>query len=205
MDIHTHGGRYAGVPVGSLHLTNNVPFRVRYFKHKQEKAGLTTPVMVAVEGNIAEKDLSRGLKSPKVVNGLRFLKLELPGLGEQHLQILKPQVDLEDDKIHVRSYLITAGGEPGSGFKLDVLATPKLEQERFIMLKNMRLVSSDIPAPELFGPFLQELFNPLIDFGRMDRKTHAFRLQNFEIADKRVTYKGRLLLVPAAPETAKKP
>lgn len=202
VDIQTHGGRYAGIPIGSLHLSNDGPFRVRYFKHKNDKAGLVTPVMVAMDGAIDEKDFSRALKSPKIVNGLRFLKLDLPGLGEQRLQILKPQVDLEGDKVHVRSYLITAGGEPGTGFKLDILATPSLEQERFIMLKDMKVVSNDIPAPELFGPFLQELFNPLIDFGRMDRKTRAFRLQNFKIADRQVTFKGRLLLAPQAPATA---
>ena len=73
-----------------------------------------------------------------VTDSLRFLKIDLPGLGEQHLQVLKPTLNLDADKVILDTYLVTAGADRSSGIPLHVVARPALEQERFIMLKDMQ-------------------------------------------------------------------
>src|SRR5206468_926538 len=129
-------------------------------------------------------------------NGLRFLKLDLPGLGQQHLQVLQPKVDLSGNRVILDSFLVTAGALRETGIPLHVEATPKLEGERFVLLKDMQIQSKEIEDPEHFCAFTDELLNPLIDFSRMDRFTHAFRMSKLNVENERVNYAGNLLLAP---------
>jgi hypothetical protein len=196
MDLTARGGEFRGVPFGNVHIACTTPFQLRYFKRKDQRAGLVAPILVAVDGDIDKAQLSRALKSPKVTDGLRFLKFDLPGLGAQRLSLLDPHVELLDDKIKVDSYMVTAGAPRETGIKLAVTGKVLLDRERYLRLRDMQVQSSDIDQPQNFGPFLEELFNPLVDFGRYDRNTHAFRLQKLEIGNQRVNYAGRLVLAP---------
>lgn len=201
VDISARSGEFHGVPFGSVHVASQTPFKLRYFQRKGHDSGLRTPLLLSLSGDIDERAVSKALKAPAVANGLRFLKLDLPGLGEQHLQVLQPHVDLDKGRIILDSYLITAGASRDTGIPLHVVATPQLEKERYIVLRNMKVQSSEIQDPEDFADFTDKLLNPLIDFGRMDRFTHAFRLSNLDVTDGRVNYSGRLLLAPK--QTAK--
>jgi LmeA-like phospholipid-binding len=198
VELNARDGYFKGVPYGRIHVLTSSPFKVRFFKgkNKQARRGLQAPLLVAIDGQIGEKDLSKALKSPKVTDGLRFLKFDLPGLGSQRLRIQDPHVDLLGDRIAVDSYLITDGGAPDTGIQLRVLAHPQLEKERYIKLLNMEVESKDMRNPQFFGPFAEQLFNPLVDFGRYDRLTHAFRMDKLEIDKERINYAGRLLLAP---------
>jgi hypothetical protein len=157
--------------------------------------------LVAVDGDVDGKELSNALRSKKVAAGLRFLKLDLPGLGEQRLQVLDPKVDIEGGKVHINSWLVTAGAPKSSGVPLDLLATPQLEGERYVVLHDLKVNSDALVEPEQFSTFAQELFNPLVDFGRLDRFTHAIRFSKLEVADERVNFTGRLLLAPKPSKT----
>lgn len=196
VEIKLKRGKMHGVPIGSVRLRTTTPFKVSYLPWRKSKAGLTTPVLVAVEGDISEQLVSRALRSKSVVENLRFLKLDLPGLGEQRLRILEPRVDVLGDKVEVKAHLITAGGAPDTGIDLVINAKPVLEKERFIILKDIQIGSADIREPGQFASFVEELLNPLIDFGRMDRETHAFRLTELSVKNDRVHFAGRLLLAP---------
>lgn len=201
-DVKVNGGKFEGVPLGKLHAASNGPFKLRYFKRKGNSPGLVgAPLLVSLDGDVAEKEITRGLNSGKVAGALRFLKLDLPGLGEQRLQIVNPKVELIGDKVKVKSWLITAGASQETGILLEVIASPKLEQERFVVLKDMQVNSSALVESEHFSDFASELLNPLVDFGRMDRLTHAIRFQKLDIANQRVKFSGRLLLAPKPAKT----
>jgi hypothetical protein len=103
--------------------------------------------------------------------------------------------------------LITAGAPQETGIPLEVIASPKLEQERFVMLKDMQVNSTALVESEHFSDFAADLLNPLVDFGRMDRLTHAIRFQKLDIENQRVKFAGRLLLAPkpAKPPVAEAP
>lgn len=190
IDVRIGSGKIHGVPIGALRAHTTTPFK---FNHK---ARLVTPVMVAVDGKISEQLVSKALRSKTVTENLRFLKLDLPGLGEQHLQVLDPKVDVIGDQVKVNAHLITAGADKSTGIDLVVTAHPVVEKERFIILKDIKVASDDIENPEEFAAFAEELLNPLIDFGRMDRHTHAFRLKDLQVKDERVQFTGNLLLAP---------
>ena len=196
VDVKVNGGKFDGMPLGKLHVSTTNPFKMRYFQRKGHNSGLRTPLMVTLEGDVAEKDISKALNSKEVTSQLRFLKLDLPGLGEQHLQVLNPKVELVGDKIKVNSWLVTAGAPHDTGIPLEVVASPRLKDDRLIMLDDLQVKSSEIIEPEKFSQFAADLLNPLVDFGRMDRFTHAIRFQKIDIENERVTFAGRLLLAP---------
>jgi hypothetical protein len=62
----------------------------------------------------------------------------------------------------------------------------------------MKVDSPDIVEPEKFADFTAKLLNPVVDFARMDRRDHAFRLDSLRVSGKAgdVEGDGRLLLVP---------
>lgn len=195
VDIRIGSGKAQGVPIGSLRLRTTTPFQLNA-PWKKGPTGLATPVLVAMDGQLDEKLVTRALRSKAVTENLRFLKLDLPGLGEQRLQILHPEVDVDGERINVKADLITAGGAPETGVKLDISARPAIEKERYVMLKDIRVKSDVIENQTAFADFIDELLNPFIDVGRMDRPTHAFRITSFSVKDERVHFAGRLLLAP---------
>lgn len=199
VDVRASGGKLRGVPFGDVHISSNTPFQLRYFKHKGRNAGFRAPVLIIVEGQIPKRDLSAALKSQRVTDGLRFLKFDIPGLGQQRLTLLEPHVDFTGDEIGIDSYLLPAGAPKEQAVKLKVLGRVLLDQERYIKLTDMQVESNAIDSPQNFGEFAEKLFNPLVDFGRYDRLTHAFRLSKLSVGDDRVTYSGRLILAPKPP------
>jgi hypothetical protein len=196
LQINAKRGTYKGVPFGRWAITTQMPFQLKAKKSAESPSGLQAPLMVSIEGNVAQNDLSGALASRLVTDNLRFLKFDLPGLGQQHLQVIDPHVKVDGEKVIVDSRLITVGGAPDTGIELKVIARPVLEKERYIKLYDMEVESPQIRDCAHFGPFAEELFNPLIDFGRYDRFTRAFRLSKLDIKDGRVWYQGRLLLAP---------
>ena len=192
---------FKSIPLFDLHLQTNNPVQFRLFKSGKNPRGVTAPVMVSVAGELDESSVSEALQSPAVASRLNFLRLTLPGLGDQHLQVIEPKVKLENGKVHINTWLVTAGAVKDTGVSLDISARPVLEAERFILLKDMQVSSPDIMDPAKFSEFSQNLLNPLLDFGKFDRKTHAFRLTQFNLVDKKLHFAGKLLLVPAPVQT----
>lgn len=187
---------YKKVPFGQIHASTIMPVQFRAFKTKKGAPGVVAPVMVAVRGEVNEADVSNALQSPKVASSLNFLRLELPGLGDQHLQVLEPKVKLENGKVKINTWLITANAPKDTGVKIDISAEPKLDTDRFIVLKDTKVESADIVEPDKFSVFSEDLLNPLLDFGKFDRHTHAFRLNQLNVQEQKVNFEGKLLLAP---------
>jgi hypothetical protein len=187
---------FKNIPLADLSLKTTTPLHLRLLKSKKGAAGVAAPVMVAVKGRVDEANVTQALESPKISSELNFLRLDLPGLGDQHLQILEPKVTLIDGKVKIHSWLVTAGAPKDTGITVDITATPFLEKERLIMLRDTDIKSPDIINPNEFSKFTQGLLNPLLDVARFDRKTHAFRFTEFKLADKKLDFAGKLLLVP---------
>jgi hypothetical protein len=205
VDVKIGSGKARGIPIGSLHARSSTPFKIN-LPWKKGKTGLATPVLVALDGQLSEKLVGKALKSKAVTENLRFLKLDLPGLGAQHLQVLNPSVDVQGDRVSVTANLITADAPPETAVLVNIAAHPSIEKERFVMLKDIEVKSDAIENPKAFASFIDLLLNPLIDLGRLDRATHAFRVTDLSVKNERVNFAGRLLLAPkpqAAPGIAK--
>ncbi len=196
VDIRLKNSTYNNIPLGNLGVITQGPIKLRYFKHKGQRTGLLTPLVVAVSGEADERQISKALLSDAIASKLRFLKLDLPGLGTQHLQIIEPKVKLANNKIYIDCWLVTVGAAKDTGIKLNISATPQLIKERFIVLKDTSVFSDDIIEPTQFAKFAEDLLNPLIDLGKMDKATHAIRLTNVDIDESKVSFKGNILLVP---------
>lgn len=193
------------IPLADLKLETTTPLQVRLFKTGKGAAGVGAPVMVAVSGEVDEKDVSKALQSPEISSQLNFLRLQLPGLGDQHLQVLEPKVKIENGKVKINTWLITANAPKETGITLDIVAKPYLEGERFIFLKDTTVDSKDIMNPAEFSKFSEDLLNPLLDFGKFDRKTHAFRLTKLQLGEQNLQFAGKLLLVPKPVPAEAKP
>jgi hypothetical protein len=196
VEVKLTDSKLKGIPFGTVHAKTDQPVHIRYFKKNGEKPGVVSPVMVSLRGSVNEEQVTRALNAKEIANALRFLKLDLPGLGEQHLQILDPEVLLEKDKITLKAWMVTKNAPRESGVPLAIVATPVLDGDRFIILKETKINSTAIENPELFANFAEELLNPLFDFGRLDRQTRAFRVQKLNLDDKQVSFDGKLLLAP---------
>jgi hypothetical protein len=187
---------YKKVPLADLELVTDTPLQLRLFKSRKGRAGVAAPVMVSVAGRLEEADVSEALQSREGASRLKFLRLDLPGLGDQHLQVVDPKVRLENSKVKIDTWLITAGAPRDTGISVNIAATPQLESQRFIVLNDVQISSPDITDEAAFSKFSQNLLNPLLDFGKFDRKTHAFRLTQLNLAEKKLQFAGKLLLVP---------
>lgn len=195
VQVSLQDAKLKGISLGRILISSNNPMWIA-LPGKGRKAGVKSPVFVAVKAQLSQKDVTEALKSEEVTNQLRGLKLDLPGLGDQQLQVIKPKVEIVDDAVRIEALLITKGGREDTAVPIIISAKPKLLDDARIVLDDMKVTSPDIQDPEQFAAFMQELFNPLVNFARMDTYEHAFRLASLEVGGKTVASEGKLLLVP---------
>lgn len=196
LDITMKESRYEGVPLDNLHIATATPIWLRYFKRDRQGAGVRSPLLVKIAGSVSGANVADGLASPVVSSSLKSIKLELPGLGGQRLQFLDPKVAIHSDTIEIKSVLVTAGATAETGVPIKLTGKPELVGNSKIIISNLGVDSVDIPNPEEFADFTSKLLNPLIDFARKDRVTHAFRLDSLKVLDDQVQFNGNLLLAP---------
>ncbi len=183
------------VPVGQVVVSSEAPVWFDWHKRNGRVGGLSGAVNLSVVGELNQDDVCKALATEALTKSLRGLRLDLPGLGEQQLQILQPKVSLDDKRITIDALLITKDASPETGVNLTISAVPVLEGSK-IMLTETRVSCPDILDPANFAIFTQDLFNPIVDFGKFDRTDHAFRLSKFVVERGRVLGSGNLLLVP---------
>jgi hypothetical protein len=197
VSIQSHGCHLHGVPLGDFSAHSNDPIWFDYRKGGDHVYGLNNPVMLAVKAELNENHVCRALAAEAVIKSMRGLKLDLPGLGETQLQVLNPKVTMAQGLINIHALLVTEGSSADTGIDLEISATPKLVGSK-IMLENMHVSCPEIEDPQTFAKFAEDLFNPVVDFGRFDRSNFAFRLTSFELAHDKIIGDGCLLLVPKA-------
>lgn len=196
VDVQVLDPKVKGFGAGDIKITSDSPFWYQYRRAKGLKTGMQTPVLMSVKAELSEKQIEAALNTPAVANSLRGLKLDLPGLGDQSLQVLKPKVDIEDERITLAAVLVVQGAAEETGVPVKVSARPRLEGDRKILLTDLKVDSDGIVEPEKFAAFAETLLNPVIDFARLDRRDHAFRLNHFKIEGEEVVGNGKLLLTP---------
>lgn len=196
VDVQVLDPKVKGFGAGDIKITSDSPFWYQYRRGKGQKTGMQTPVLMSVKAELSEKQIEAALNTPAVANSLRGLKLDLPGLGDQSLQVLKPKVDLADERITLTAVLVVQGAAEETGVPVKVSAKPQLEGDRKILLTDLKVDSDGIVEPEKFAAFAETLLNPVIDFARLDRRDHAFRLNHFKIDGEEVVGDGKLLLTP---------
>jgi hypothetical protein len=198
LSIEVKGPKLSGVALGEVSIQSANPIWYAYRKNKNGDRGLKSAVILSVRANLSQKQIALALENPTVASKLHGLKLDLPGLGEQQLEVVKPKVQIIDDLLKLEGTLVTKGGTLESGVPVTIVARPKLVGDSQIVLDQMKVDSPDIVEPEKFADFTSKLLNPVVDFARMDRGDHAFRLDSLKVSGKDgdVEGDGRLLLVP---------
>lgn len=193
--VSSDGGAYKNVPLGEVEMASATPIWYQY-KHKDgQRPGLKTPILLNVKGNLSTQDIVVALGSERIAKSMRGLKLDLPGLGDQQLQVVRPKVEIGDNELMVDALLVTLGGAEDTGVPIKISGRPVLEGEK-IFLREMKVESPDIIEPEKFSAFAENLLNPIVDFSRMDRKDHAFRLKELAVKKDIVQGGGQLLIAP---------
>ncbi|MBX9940305.1 MAG: DUF1439 domain-containing protein [Candidatus Obscuribacterales bacterium] len=198
VDVQVLDPRVKGSPLqaGDLRLTSDSPFWYEYRKGKDRKRGMQTPVLMTVKAEMSESQIEKALNTPEISRTLKGLKLDLPGLGEQSLQVLKPKVDLRDDSITLDAVLVVEGAAIETGVPVKISAKPRLVEDKRIFLDDLKVDAEGLVEPEKFSAFAQTLLNPLIDFSKLDRRDHAFRLNTLKIEGDEMVGSGKLLLAP---------
>jgi|GEM_PF-1782532 len=199
VSLEVRDPKLSGIGLGEVTVKSANPIWYAYRKPKLgESRGLKSPVMLCVKASLSQKQIARALENPSVASKLHGLKLDLPGLGEQQLEVVHPKVEILDDLLKLEGTLVTRGGTLESGVPVTISARPKLIGDSQIVLEQMKVDSPDIVEPEKFADFTSKLLNPVVDFARMDRRDHAFRLDTLRVSGKNgdVEGDGRLLLVP---------
>jgi hypothetical protein len=184
-----------GVGLGDLSVASQNPIWFNYRK-KNGAIGLKAPTMLLMRAELSQEQIAEALKTPRLVASMSGLKLDLPGLGEQQLEVMQPAVHIVGDMLKLEATLVTKGASIDTGVPIKISARPKLVGDSKIMLEDLQVEGPDIVEPDKFAQFAQDLLNPLIDFARMDRRDHAFRLADLKVGDGGVSGDGKLLLVP---------
>jgi hypothetical protein len=200
IDVKLKGCNYKGVPIGSAEIGAHAPVWLRLKSEGDDKAGLREPLLLSMKVDFASQDVSDALAINSIASTLRGLRLDLPGLGEQQLQVLAPRVNLDEGKIVVDATLVTKGAPKDTGVNLHVVGTPALEGNDRIVLKNMEVACPDIVEPEKFANFVEQLLNPIVNFQRFDRSNFAMRLTVLDVTEKRVHAEGNILVAPRPPK-----
>ncbi|MGH9552160.1 MAG: hypothetical protein ACRD3W_22425 [Terriglobales bacterium] len=159
------------------------------------RAGLRNPIMLNLKAHLNRDQVALVVQTPQIASALRGLKLDLPGLGSQQLQVIDPKVELGDGLIKIQTMLVTEGAPEETAVHLTISGKPEIEGSR-MYLRDMNVESPDIEDPTEFAKFTDELLNPIVDFGRMDRKDHALRLTDIQVKPDVVTGIGTLVLAP---------
>ncbi|MBU6451392.1 MAG: hypothetical protein KGS72_06420 [Cyanobacteria bacterium REEB67] len=199
VSIEVKDPKLSGIGLGAVSIKSAGPIWYAYRKPKAgESRGLKSAVMLSVRASLSQKQIARALENPSVASKLHGLKLDLPGLGEQQLEVLSPKVEILDDLLKLEGTLVTRGGTVESGVPVTISARPKLVGDSQIVLEQLKVDSADIVDPAKFSDFTAKLLNPVVDFARMDRRDHAFRLDTLKVSGRQgdVEGNGRLLLVP---------
>jgi hypothetical protein len=189
---------YKGVPLGRIEAKVNAPVQLTYFasSKRKKKLALSAPLLVSLKVKVKEKDVALALENAKVASSLRALRLDLPGLGQQQLEVLDPRVNLDNDLITINGVLVTKGASPDTGVPLTLSGNLKLKGDETIVLENAAVESTTVVDPEHFAQFLQDLLNPIISLHRFDKPNRAVRLDSLAIAKGFVTAEGRVILAP---------
>lgn len=195
VSVSSDGGAFKNVPLGEVELASATPIWYQYKRKDGQKPGLKTPILLNVKGNLSTQDIVVALGSERIAKSMRGLKLDLPGLGDQQLQVVRPKVEVGDNVLMVDALLVTLGGAEETGVPIKISGRPVLEGEK-IFLREMKVESPDIIEPEKFSAFAEGLLNPIVDFSRMDRKDHAFRLKELAVKKDIVQGGGQLLIAP---------
>jgi LmeA-like phospholipid-binding len=189
---------YKGIPLGTIEGRVSSPVQLKYLGSatSRKKVKLGSPVLVTLKAKVKEQDLALALESAKVASSLRALRLELPGLGQQQLEVLCPKIDLDKGLIVINGVLVTKGANIDTGVPMTISGNLKLKGDETIVLENTVVNSKTIVDPEHFALFLEDLLNPIISLNRFDRPNRALRLDALAISKGFVTAQGRVILAP---------
>jgi hypothetical protein len=199
LEIKLKSSQYKDVPMGKIVISSDTPVWLRYRRENNDRAGLRTPILLRMKAHLTQDNVSDALAVGRVASSLRALKLDLPGLGEQQLQVLDPKVTMAEKLITVKATLVTAGAARDTGVDLTVTGKPELKGDDRIVLTNMAVECPDIIEPQKFASFVEELINPLVNFHRFDRRNFALRLDSLTLADGGLDAQGRILVAPNPP------
>lgn len=190
------GPSIKGVKLGQISADSQEPIWLD-FRNKRH-IQLKSPILVSVKAALSQTEASQALESPGVASSLRGLNLDLPGLGSQQLQVIKPRVEFQKDMIRIEATLVTQGAAEATGVPIVISGRLKLRGDNLLVMEDMQVTGADIVEPEKFAAFVEELLNPLVDLRRLDRKDHAFRLTTVDMNDSGISGEGKLLLAPKA-------
>lgn len=195
-DVRLKDSEVEGLDLPEVHVTTKCPVWYSPFKGKDKKRGLNNPVLLSVEGKLHEADVVEALKKQEITRALSVMKLEIPGLGGQELEVLDPDVAIKKNFVEIKGVLVTRGAKEETGLPITISATPNLVANDKVFLENLKVESPYIIDPEAFAKFISDLLNPIVRFSRYDRNTHTFRLMTLDVSDDSVYGAGNLLLVP---------
>lgn len=202
VDVRIKHCSFKDTRIGDVQLSSSTPIWLRYRNKDGERAGLRTPILLSLTGKVTQEDVAQALKNTSVASSLRGLKLDLPGLGEQQLEVLSPSVSMTDDKIKISGTLVTAGASADTGVPLTIAGKVTLKGDDRIVLENMTVESADIIEPQKFASFIEQLLNPIVNLQRFDRRNLAVRLNTLQVSDGFVEARGKLLVAPRQPTPA---
>lgn len=186
--VFTHP-KLNGVELGEFQIKTQKPiwFGKRSLKRANE---------LLVHFKFTQEQLQKVLGDPRATAMLKGLKIDLPGLGAQEIEVIDPSVVINQDSVDIKVFLLTKGASRDTGVQLAILGQPKLIEERKIVIDSLKIESPTIDEPAIFADFVAKLVNPVIDFARFDRTDHAFRLSVLTVNPGKIEGLGRLLLVP---------
>lgn len=196
IEVKAKSGKVQGINFGRAEITASSPLWIAYLEHHGQKPGLRNPVLLSWKASLSEEEANKALSQAKSHPQLAQIPIQVPGLGNQTLEMLNPKITLAQDKVIIDTTLVTAGSTSDTGVKLTISALPVLEGDSIIKLQNTSIQSDDIVNPEQFAKFTEDLLNPLVNLARLDRAGHAIRMDQLDLKDSSLYTKGRLILAP---------
>jgi LmeA-like phospholipid-binding len=157
-----------GVPFSQLTLASNSPIWLQL----KGKPHLRIPVNAQFTGQITEPDLNRSLQQQPAQ-----VKLKLPGLGEQTLLAVKPEVHFKPDTIQMKTLLTVPGASLDTALPIafEGQLRPNAERNRLVW-HNLKVESVALQSPQLVAQFVEEQFGKVLSFGSQQVSGHPLKV-----------------------------
>ena len=197
-------GKLRGITISGRHLVLGVPFSQMTLASESPiwlqlkgKPHLRMPVNARFNGVLTEPDLNQMLKQRPTQ-----VKLKLPGLGEQTLLALSPEVHFKPDTLQMKTLLTVPGASVETALPLEVEGQlrPNAERNRLVW-HNLRLDSAALQSPQMVAQFVEDQFGKVLSFGSQRISGHPLKVLITEsrLENQQWTLQADMRLLPPKP------
>lgn len=173
--------------------TNETPIFVKAEKH----AFLLRPVQFKVSATMTERDINAMLQSEKGKKALTDMRVTLPPFGKQSFDALDPAVDIDGEKLIIKSLMNIHGAPKENALPLTLSGKVSANQSR-LSLSELDIQIEGIEDTQEVAQLVERYFGELVNLNKLKVKRHKVKVnvQRSDLKDDRLNMEALVTVEP---------